>query len=57
VETVELGWNHLVGANKDRITAATHTRENSSLKLGSDRNPYGDGNAAQRICTQLLYIL
>ena len=42
VETVELGWNILTGANCDRIVEAVR-----SFKAPTDHPPlYGDGNAA-----------
>jgi UDP-GlcNAc3NAcA epimerase len=45
VETVELGWNTLVGADPDRILAAV-----AGLQTPSERpQVYGDGAAAERI--------
>lgn len=50
-ETVEAGWNVLVGADPDRIRAvlATHQWPSSDHKP----QPYGDGTAAQRIVSSL----
>jgi len=48
VETVEAGWNVLVGADEKRIVeAARHfsSQRPSDLPL----NPYGDGHASERI--------
>jgi UDP-N-acetylglucosamine 2-epimerase (non-hydrolysing) len=42
VETVEAGWNELVGADTDAITTAL-TRD---WPLGEKPHPYGDGDAA-----------
>jgi UDP-GlcNAc3NAcA epimerase len=42
IETVELGWNILTGADRDRIIEAVRT-----FKAPSEHPPlYGDGNAA-----------
>jgi UDP-N-acetylglucosamine 2-epimerase len=49
IETVELGWNTLVGTSSDRIIAAVR-----SLAAPSSRPPlYGDGNVARK-CVALL---
>jgi len=46
VETVESGWNKLVEANSDEITEIL----DRGLELPSEKpNPYGDGNAAEKI--------
>ncbi|MEH6611526.1 MAG: UDP-N-acetylglucosamine 2-epimerase (non-hydrolyzing) [Halioglobus sp.] len=46
VETVQMGWNYIVGSDTDKILAAFH-------KVGEftdcAQNPYGDGMAAQRV--------
>lgn len=45
VETVELGWNVITGANKNKILNAVE-----SISTGeSGANPYGDGQAARKI--------
>jgi UDP-GlcNAc3NAcA epimerase len=45
VETVELGWNKIVGADKDKILNAAN-----SLSYGeSGASPYGDGLASRKI--------
>jgi UDP-GlcNAc3NAcA epimerase len=45
VETVEAGWNILVGANRERIVEAVR-----NFKPAGDRPPlFGDGNASRRI--------
>jgi len=51
VETVETGWNRLVGTDQDRIVAAM---QESTQIIGKAHPPlYGDGYAADRI-TKLL---
>lgn len=45
VETVEDGWNILVGAHKDRILDAIETFD----PKGKRRESYGDGKASKRI--------
>lgn len=50
VETVETGWNRLVGVQPNRII-----EEMKEVKTGSDaRLPYGGGDAAERIVNVLL---
>ncbi|AGB15244.1 UDP-N-acetylglucosamine 2-epimerase [Halovivax ruber XH-70] len=49
VETVEAGWNHLVGADADRIVEAVESAERPATK--PDR--YGSGTAAARIAADL----
>lgn len=46
IETIQLGWNRLVGADKEEILAAYQ-----SLKVpsGEPAAPYGSGDAANRI--------
>ena len=45
VETVETGWNKIVGANKEKILTAVN-----SLSYGkSGTIPYGDGQASRKI--------
>jgi UDP-GlcNAc3NAcA epimerase len=49
VETVQEGWNQLVGANPDRIVSAVR-----DLQVPVDRpSLFGDGHAAERIVTLL----
>lgn len=49
IETVEMGWNILVGSNKARIVNAT-----MSLKYPSKyENPFGDGKASEKIIDTL----
>ncbi|MFQ5883874.1 MAG: UDP-N-acetylglucosamine 2-epimerase, partial [Thermoplasmata archaeon] len=45
VETVEDGWNILVGADKNRILDAMRTFD----PRGERRESYGDGKASERI--------
>jgi len=44
-ETVEDGWNILVGSDKEKIINAVNSFEPS----GSQRNVFGDGNASSKI--------
>ena len=49
VETVAAGWNRLVGADGDAIAAALADPPTAAEKP----QPYGDGDAADRICACL----
>ncbi|WP_308468129.1 non-hydrolyzing UDP-N-acetylglucosamine 2-epimerase [Rathayibacter soli] len=49
VETVELGWNVLVGSELQRITASV----SRPWPADTDAAPYGDGHAARRVVTAL----
>ena len=52
-ETVELGWNKLVGASQDAIeTAVTDFVTNPPAATGEE--PYGDGDAAGKILERLI---
>jgi UDP-GlcNAc3NAcA epimerase len=45
VETVQCGWNRLVGADRDEIVSAA-----SRLHVPVERPPlFGDGHAAERL--------
>ncbi len=46
VETVEAGWNQLVGADKEQIISAYRA---AKVPDAQTSNLYGDGNAAQKI--------
>jgi UDP-GlcNAc3NAcA epimerase len=46
VETVEAGWNTIVGASKEKILDAY---QNVKKPVGMLESPYGDGQAAQQI--------
>jgi UDP-GlcNAc3NAcA epimerase len=52
VETVDLGWNHLCGADTERIVETF--REVVSLELKDPPSLYGGGKASQRIVDCLL---
>ncbi|RLI51612.1 MAG: hypothetical protein DRO93_15955 [Candidatus Thorarchaeota archaeon] len=51
VETVEAGWNVLVGCDLDRIRQAASLPRSSAplLPCTTGSSPYGDGRAAERI--------
>jgi UDP-N-acetylglucosamine 2-epimerase len=50
IETVGAGWNHIVGADTDRIVATTQTIQRPRV-----RPPlYGEGNVSARISDVLL---
>lgn len=50
VETVELGWNTLVGADRDRVVAAASNPERGTEGAA----PYGDGTASRKIVSVML---
>lgn len=52
VETVHLGFNKLVGANRDRIISAYQAIQSS--KIDNEAYPYGDGHAADKVVSILL---
>jgi UDP-GlcNAc3NAcA epimerase len=66
VETVELGWNKIVGADREQILSAveqiqeqSHHAANESPfegKVKQRSDCYGDGNAAQQIINCLRFI-
>ncbi len=58
VETVELGANIIVGSDKGRIKSAIldFCKDSHLLKNGIINNPYGDGNAAEKIVKILINI-
>ena len=49
VETVQDGWNILVGADKDKILSATK----SFRPTGAQRSIFGDGAASQKIVDEI----
>ena len=51
-ELVEMGWNHLVGADRDRLLATIEELE--SPASNSRVSHYGDGHAADRLVHVLL---
>jgi len=52
VETVEAGWNVLVGCNSARIVRAVKTVRSPSESAA----PYGDGRAAEKIVNLMAWI-
>ncbi len=52
-ETVELGWNSLVGADAEAIVAATRAALDRGPPQQEPPSVYGDGRAAQRIAALL----
>jgi UDP-GlcNAc3NAcA epimerase len=48
IETVDLGWNVIVGASEDAIKSAVANFA-ANLPAGVATNPYGDGDAAGKI--------
>lgn len=50
-ETVDLGWNRLVGADRSRIVDAVL---NAAPPAGAAERPYGDGAASKAIIEELL---
>jgi len=53
VETISLGWNQLVGANAKAIIQAVE-KINTGTNPMVQQNPYGNGDASQKICHYLL---
>jgi len=47
LETVELGWNQIVGADRDKILSAYHQLSSKVTQRG--KQPYGDGHASEKI--------
>lgn len=56
IETLELGWNQLVGADKTRIIRSVQYIKNGVGNQVKNQNPYGSGIAASKICKYLLNI-
>lgn len=56
VETVEMGWNRLVGAKSAAILSATNSATSEDPARTARSSPYGFGDAAKRIVTQLANI-
>ena len=55
-EAVDAGTVRLVGSNKENIIEVTNILLNEDLeykKMSKATNPYGDGNASQKICEAL----
>ena len=52
VETVNLGWNHLVGASRETILETYVAFAAGTPEMGGQ--PYGDGHAAERILALLM---
>ncbi len=53
IETVENGWNIVVGTNKDRIVEEALKNKFLPFTSHFSRNMYGDGKAAERIINVL----
>jgi UDP-GlcNAc3NAcA epimerase len=56
IETLELGWNQLVGADKTRIIRSVQYIKNRVGNQVKNQNPYGSGIAASKICKYLMNI-
>jgi UDP-N-acetylglucosamine 2-epimerase (non-hydrolysing)/UDP-GlcNAc3NAcA epimerase len=54
VETVELGWNHLVGLDSRRAIDSLSALEARRRHEEPDRGIYGDGEAGRRCAAELL---
>ena len=52
VETVQLGWNKLTGANKDEIINGVESFY-ANYPKASNAKPYGNGHAAEKIIKSL----
>jgi UDP-GlcNAc3NAcA epimerase len=53
VETVDLGWNRLVGASAPAIKKAFSDSAQGRLPA-LPKSPYGDGNAARNIVSRIV---
>ena len=53
VETVDMGWNRLVGANFDLIKAAVDDALDGKF-LMRPSSPYGEGDAAKKIFSRMM---
>ena len=51
VETIDSGWNILVGSDKNKIVEAISSMQNHNLN--NCENPFGDGNASEKIIETL----
>jgi UDP-N-acetylglucosamine 2-epimerase len=49
MESVHLGISELVGTNRDNIVSSTEKQIRSATPVSSERSPYGDGHAAEKI--------
>lgn len=54
VETVELGWNTLVGASREKIVDAVRRAQTRPPGQEATARPYGDGHASEKIVSHLL---
>jgi UDP-N-acetylglucosamine 2-epimerase (non-hydrolysing) len=52
--TIELGTNHLVGTNPDKIKQTADSILKNNLSKDAKIPPLWDGSAAERICDALL---
>ena len=52
LETIETGWNHLSGANKENIVTIFNSIKN--IRLNETPNLYGEGKASQLILKHLI---
>jgi len=52
LETIETGWNHLSGANKDNIVTIFNSIKN--IRVDEPPNFYGEGTASQLILKHLI---
>ena len=53
VETVELGWNRVIGA-EENVILSTYDMVKKEKLDNSDAKPYGDGDSANKIVKKLL---
>lgn len=54
-ETVDLGWNQLVGASTNSILSAVNESMRRPL-TNTSANPYGSGKAARKILECLISV-
>jgi UDP-N-acetylglucosamine 2-epimerase (non-hydrolysing) len=53
MEAVAAGCAWLVGTDRSRILTEAERLLNTNLRLPAERNPFGDGRAAERVCAAL----
>ena len=54
VETVNMGWNQIVGANELDITNAFNHKAINIKRITNEQQPYGNGEAASKIVKKII---
>jgi UDP-N-acetylglucosamine 2-epimerase (non-hydrolysing) len=53
MEAVDAGCAWLVGTDRTRILLAADEMLHTRLRIPVNSNPFGDGNAAERVCAAI----